>query len=80
MKTLDEKLAALASIQGRDPLVRDDHGHYSIECKDVPCSKCPFHFQVPQCTAFADFSKVTLVAIKVRTYKDAIALYPEVFL
>ena len=78
MKTLDEKLAALASIQGSDPLVRDEYGHYTIECSGVSCSKCPFH--TTQCTAFADFGKVTLVAIKVRTYKDAIALYPEAFL
>jgi hypothetical protein len=78
MKTLDEKLAALASIQGSDPLVQNDSGYYTIECSGTSCSKCPFH--TTQCTAFDDFRSVGIVSVKVRTYQDAIALYPEVFL
>ena len=78
MKTLDEKLAALAFMSGNDPLVKNNEGYYTVECPNSFCAGCPFH--ATQCTAFEDLRSIAIVTVKVRTYKDAIALYPEAFL
>jgi hypothetical protein len=81
MNSLDKNLAILASISGADPLVKTSEETSEVLCAKVVCSDCPFmNAEFSRCNAYNNNEIMLSNKIKVRTYKDAITLYPELFL
>jgi hypothetical protein len=81
MKSLDEKLAILASLSGADPLVKTSEETSEVLCAKVICSECPFmNAELARCNAYNNNEIMLSNKIKVRTYKDATTFYPELFL
>jgi hypothetical protein len=81
MKTLDEKLAKLSSLSGKDPYVVTPSGFIEVICTNVSCKECLFRREnTTLCAAYTTIGNTPISSLKVRSYKDAITLYPELFL
>ena len=81
MNSLDKNLAILASISGTDPLVKTSEETSEVLCAKVVCNDCPFmNVEFSRCNAYNNKEIMLSNKIKVRTYKDATTLYPELFL
>jgi hypothetical protein len=85
MTDLDRKLAALAVVTGRSP-VHDEfrYGMKAVDCYKVTCGLCPFSepdaIYRNRCTAPVIKEVKKGIECTIRTYEDALANYPELFL
>ena len=78
MTDLDRKLAILASLTGRNPLLTN-YKSTGINCDGTFCAPCPFSNTDGSCNEPGQKSKA-LEKATIRTYKDALNSYPEYFL
>ena len=84
LEVLNRKLAMLASLTGNDPLPFS-YKTKGLDCNDLSCHECPFTIwgespEDPGSCDVPDRKSKALENATIRTYKDAIANYPEYFL